>query len=88
MKIRWLVLVIAGVESLMAGGAWARVPIRYTERSNGLQTPQMEGGNTELEFGDVNGDGHPDIVSIGDHGSPYINTNEHGIMVWFGDGAG
>ncbi|MEW6249246.1 MAG: FG-GAP-like repeat-containing protein [Planctomycetota bacterium] len=62
--------------------------LNYTERSNGLGTPGLEGGNTELEFGDVNGDGHLDLVSVGDHGSPYVNTQEHGVMVWFGDGAG
>ena len=39
-------------------------------------------------MGDMNGDGNPDLVSIGDHGSPYFNTNEHGVMVWFGDGQG
>lgn len=64
-----------------------RIP-RYVESSIGLDTPRWEEGNTELEFGDVNGDGHPDIVSIGDHGSPYLNSTEHGIMVWFGDGTG
>jgi hypothetical protein len=66
-------------------------PVRgqhYVDASSGLQTPAMDGGRTELEFGDVNGDGHPDIVCIGDHGSPYVNTSEHGVMVWFGDGAG
>jgi hypothetical protein len=62
--------------------------LSYVERSTGLNQPGMEGGNTELEFGDVNGDGHPDLVSVGDHGNPYVNTNEHGIMVWFGNGAG
>lgn len=66
----------------------AEAQLSYVDRSTGLQTPAMEGGNTELEFGDLNGDGHVDIVSIGDHGSPYINTSEHGIMVWFGDGTG
>jgi hypothetical protein len=60
----------------------------YVDSSLGLQTPAMEGGRTEVEFGDVNGDGHPDLVCIGDHGSPYINTSQHGVMVWFGDGAG
>jgi hypothetical protein len=60
----------------------------YVEASAGLQTPTMEGGRTELELGDVDGDGHPDIVSIGDHGSPFINTPQHGVMVWFGNGAG
>lgn len=62
--------------------------ISYVESSAGLGVPVMESGRTELEFGDVNGDGHPDLLSIGDHGSPFINTGEHGIMVWFGDGAG
>lgn len=60
----------------------------YVQSSSGLDVPQMEGGHTELEFGDVNADGLLDLVSIGDHGSPYINTQEHGVMVWFGDGAG
>jgi hypothetical protein len=60
----------------------------YVESSNGLQNPQWESGRTELEVADVNADGNIDILSIGDHGSPYINTQEHGIMVWFGDGNG
>jgi hypothetical protein len=58
----------------------------YVESSNGLEDPQLESGRTELEMADVDGDGNVDILSIGDHGSPYINTQEHGIMVWFGDG--
>ncbi len=63
-------------------------PLTYVESSNGLQEPGMEGGRTEIELGDVNGDGHVDIVSIGDHGSPYVNSDQHGIMVWFGNGRG
>ncbi len=62
--------------------------LTYVESSGGLIPPELEGGNTEIEMGDVNGDGNIDLVSIGDHGSPYVNTDEHGIMVWFGDGAG
>jgi len=62
--------------------------LNYVDSSAGLETPRMEGGRTELEIGDVNGDGHVDIVSIGDHGSPHINSPQHGVMVWFGDGAG
>jgi len=62
--------------------------LEYVESSAGLDDPQWEGGRTELEMVDVNDDGNIDIVSIGDHGSPYVNTNEHGIMVYFGDGAG
>lgn len=65
--------------------AWGQV---WTEHSNGLIPPDMDGGNTELEFYDINLDGYIDILCIGDHGSPYINTDQHGIMVWFGDGAG
>ncbi|NOQ97128.1 MAG: hypothetical protein GQ561_03110, partial [Calditrichae bacterium] len=60
----------------------------YVESSQGLNIPALEGGRTELEFADINGDGHLDILSIGDHGSPYINTQQHGVMVWFGDGTG
>ncbi|MEW6074041.1 MAG: VCBS repeat-containing protein [Planctomycetota bacterium] len=64
------------------------VPLAYVESSTGLGNPQWEGGGTELELGDVNADGKVDIVAIGDHGSPYVNTQEHGIMVYFGNGAG
>jgi hypothetical protein len=66
----------------------ASAQLSYVDNSAGLQIPAMEGGDTEIELSDVDGDGHVDLVSIGDHGSPYVNTNEHGIMVWFGDGAG
>lgn len=62
--------------------------LNYIESSTGLQIPAMEAGPTEIEFADVNADGNLDIVCIGDHGSPYIGTSEHGIMVWFGDGLG
>ncbi len=62
--------------------------LAYVESSSGLTSPELEAGHTEVEMGDVNGDGNIDLVSIGDHGSPYVNTDEHGIMVWFGDGAG
>jgi hypothetical protein len=60
----------------------------YLESSSGLGTPAMESGRTEIEFADIDNDGNLDILSIGDHGSPYVNTNEHGVMVWFGDGQG
>jgi hypothetical protein len=73
---------------LLYGPRFASAQLTYVERSTGLNQPGLEGGNTELEFGDVNGDGHPDLVSVGDHGSPYVNTTEHGVMVWFGNGTG
>jgi len=60
----------------------------YEQLTNGLGFPEFEGGRTEFEMEDVNQDGHVDIISIGDHGCPYINSDEHGIMVWLGDGAG
>ncbi|MBE9492515.1 MAG: VCBS repeat-containing protein [Bacteroidetes bacterium] len=61
---------------------------QYIESSNGMSYPSWETGMTELEFADINMDGFIDILSIGDHGCPNINATEHGIMVWFGDGAG
>jgi hypothetical protein len=63
-------------------------PPTYVEASLGLAAVLWEGGDTELEFADVDGDGNPDLVTIGDHGSPFVNTQEHGIMTYFGDGAG
>lgn len=87
-NVLMVVAVVAGVGWLTACPALGQTPLDYVESSTGLDTPRMEGGRTEIEMGDVDGDGHVDLVSIGDHGSPYVNTNEHGIMVWFGDGAG
>lgn len=55
-------------------------------KANGLDNPPKENGRTEYELSDVNGDGHPDIVSVGDHGNP--GGGQLGIMVWFGDGLG
>ena len=60
--------------------------VTLISRSDGLEDPIKESGHTELEIGDINGDGYLDIVSVGDHGSPWIY--EHGIMVWLGDGSG
>ncbi len=60
--------------------------VTLISRSTGLELPLKESGHTELEIGDINGDGYLDIVSVGDHGSPFINSDEHGIMVWLGDG--
>ncbi len=62
--------------------------ISYVESSSGLEVPNWEGGRTELEMGDVDQDGNVDILSIGDHGNPLIQSGEEGIMVWFGDGRG
>ncbi len=62
--------------------------LTYIESSAGLQTINLESGRTELEFADVNSDGFLDIISIGDHGNPLINSQEQGVMVWFGNGTG
>lgn len=62
--------------------------LQYIESSTGLIPPTWEGGRTELEMADINNDGNIDILSIGDHGCPYVNTDEHGVMVWFGNGLG
>ncbi|HDQ99483.1 MAG TPA: VCBS repeat-containing protein, partial [candidate division WOR-3 bacterium] len=67
----------------------ARAQLGYIESSDGFRNnPALDGGRTELEFADINNDGHVDILSIGDHGSPFINTQQRGVMVWFGDGTG
>ena len=62
--------------------------LQYVESSNGLKDLRWENGRTILKFADLNHDGHPDIVTVGDHGSPFIQSDLHGITVWFGDGAG
>jgi hypothetical protein len=62
--------------------------VTYIESSSGLSSPEWEGGRTELEFADMNGDGNVDIITIGDHGNPGIQSGEQGLMVYFGDGQG
>jgi len=60
----------------------------YTRVTSGLDVPQFEKGFTDFAFDDINMDGHLDLLSVGDHGSPLFNSDQHGIMVWFGDGQG
>lgn len=62
--------------------------VTLISKSTGLDNPEKEEGKTELEIADIDNDGHVDIISVGDHGSPYINSGEHGIMIWLGDGTG
>lgn len=62
--------------------------LSYLRLTNGLNSPQFETGRTDFRIDDMNEDGHPDILTIGDHGSPNINSGQHGIIVWFGDGLG
>jgi hypothetical protein len=62
--------------------------ITFVSKSTGLDIPAKDEGKTGLELADINNDGHPDIISVGDHGSPYVGSQQHGIMVWLGDGNG
>ena len=62
--------------------------LSYQRITNGLDEPDFDEGNTDFVFDDINMDGHMDILSVGDHGSPNFNTAQHGIIVWFGDGEG
>ena len=62
--------------------------LTLVQRSTGLDVLDWEEGHTELELGDVNGDGHVDILSVGDHGNPNFNSTETGILCYLGDGAG
>ncbi len=77
-----LPLFLAMALAVPAGG------VTLVSRSTGLDSPDKEEGKTEYELADFNGDGHLDIVSVGDHGSPFVNSDQHGIMVWLGDGNG
>jgi len=58
--------------------------VTFVEKSTGLNIPAKDTGRTELELADINNDGHLDIISVGDHGSPW--ADQYGIMVWSGDG--
>jgi hypothetical protein len=66
----------------------AAVSLSYTLITSGLDAVTFETGLTELESGDVDGDGRIDLVTIGDHGSPRVNATEAGIMVWKSNGLG
>jgi len=82
-KVQCLFLGLLG----LALSAWA--DLGYVECSDGFrENPRLEGGRTELEFADIDNDGNVDILCIGDHGNPRVNTLEHGVMVWFGNGRG
>ena len=63
-------------------------PLSYTQLTNGLTAPQFDTGRSDFCLDDINMDGHIDILTVGDHGSPNLGTTQHGICVWFGDGHG
>ncbi len=80
----FLAALLSAFQGVLAGSAGS---LEYVDISlTGGGFPSWDGGDTELCFADVNADGNVDLLSIGDHGSPYVNTQEHGIMVYFGDG--
>lgn len=70
------------------GWASQAAALSYALSDAGLEPPGWESGRAEMVIADIDGDGHPDLLSLGDHGNPHVNTSESGIMVWRGDGAG
>lgn len=60
----------------------------YAPTATGVGLPAWDSGRSELEFADIDGDGHLDLGTVGDHGSPFINTQMHGLTIWFGNGQG
>lgn len=68
--------------------AFSQSGLAYQRITSGLNEPDFEKGRTDFAFEDINNDGHLDLLSVGDHGSPNFNSAQHGIMVWLGDGAG
>ncbi len=86
-----IITLLSVLITLPSGASTQYIPqqtgsLSYVESSVGLIPPNLEAGPIEMEMGDVNADGNPDLVSIGDHyGGVY---EEQGIMVWFGDGVG
>jgi hypothetical protein len=63
-------------------------PFNFVDSSSGLTSMKWEGGPTEVELVDWDLDGNPDILSVGDHGNPRINSAEDGFMRYLGDGQG
>ncbi len=90
MKRNLIILILLfGVAYLFASDQHVlNTSLSYTRLISGLDEPEFEGGRTDFVMVDINGNGHVDILSIGDHGNPGINSNQHGIMVWFNDGEG
>ncbi len=81
-------LLTAVAAGFLMSTSLAQLPFSYKMDSTSFNALQLEGGMTQVRLADLNKDGHLDIVSIGDHGSPYVNTNQHGISVFFGNSTG
>lgn len=81
-------LTITLFTALLFGTAQAQLPFTYTLDTTSFGALMLEGGMTQVRLVDINSNGHLDIVTIGDHGSPNVNTNQHGVSVFFGNGTG
>lgn len=81
-KIVFLWILFFGNVALVLGQS-----LSYTRITSGLTTPQFKSGSTDFCLDDINMDGHIDILTVGDHGSP-SPSGIRGISVWFGDGKG
>jgi hypothetical protein len=79
---------IAAFAICLAARTVAQLPFTYKVDSTSFGALQLEGGMTQVRLADIDKDGDLDIVSIGDHGSPFVNTNQHGVTVFFGNGTG
>lgn len=66
----------------------ANAQVTYTLITSGLSSVTFGSGASEIELGDIDGDGDLDIATIGDHGSPNIGASEGGIMIWKNNGTG
>ena len=80
-----MVLGVFGVLVLAQAGLTLARPFEFVDRTGNVATLALDGGRTEIEMGDMNGDGCVDLVSVGDHGSPYVNSLQHGLTIWLGD---
>jgi len=81
-----LILIFTSASSFAKSDVSKKNDITFISKSTGLVIPDKDEGKTELELADINNDGHLDIICVGDHGSPYVNSDQHGIMVWLNDG--
>lgn len=85
-----LVLILAGYAQFipLQGQEIAKTTLNYTRLTSGLNQPTFEGGRSDFAMNDINDDGHIDLISIGDHGNPLINSTQQGLLIWFNDGQG
>lgn len=66
----------------------ATAQVSYVVDNTAFSALTAEGGKVQARFFDIDQDGHRDLITVGDHGSPLIGTNQHGISVFFGNGTG